>query len=105
MALNQTIKIAGIQVDVRELTVAEVRNWLVGAAADLADNDVVGQLLFDDCTVSDLTKMSSLTARQVNKLTPSELNEVREGCKAVNPHFFELRVPIMEQHPLRQNQQ
>ena len=43
---TRVAEVAGISVDIRELTVKEVREWLVHASEDA--NDVVGQLLFDD---------------------------------------------------------
>lgn len=100
MALEKVIEVAGIDVKVTELTVKAVRSWLINASDD---NDVVGQLLLDDCTINDLLAMSSLTAKQAEVLTPSELDEIKEGCKSVNPHFFKLRGLIMEKSPLQKN--
>lgn len=97
MGLEKVVEVADISVKIRELTVKEVRSWLINAGDD---KDIVGQLLLDDCTLNDLSIMSSLTAGKAEKLTPSELEEIKEGCKAVNPHFFNLRMLIMERHPL-----
>ena len=85
--------------NVRELTVAQVRQWLVGMEGQAAENtevDVVGALLFEDTTLSDLARMSDLTVEDMNKIAPSVLDRVRTAAKELNPHFFAMRGRLLQ---------
>ncbi|WP_236213703.1 hypothetical protein [Metapseudomonas otitidis] len=93
MAMTKTSK-TGIQC--RELTVAEIRDWLKSLQAQADAPDVVGDSLLPDFTLADLERMTDATAEQLGGMTPSELRELGEDCKAVNPDFFDLRERISE---------
>lgn len=77
-----------VAVTVRELTVAEIRQWM--ADAQEATPDLVDNLLLRDVSLQDLTHLSSLTHEQMDPLTPSELQRVLDAAKEINSHFFEL---------------
>jgi hypothetical protein len=74
-------------VEVRELTVAEVRQWLNDAAADYGQ-DVVGVSLIEGVDFNLIHRMTDITPGKIETMKPSQLAEVVEACKAVNTHFF-----------------
>lgn len=91
LAVMTSVEIAGQTVLVRELTVAEIRQWLANLKADVAKEDSLSLILFDDVTFGDLRLMTDLTDEQLASATPSELRQVADKIKAVNSHFFAFR--------------
>lgn len=85
-----TAQLPGLDVHIVELSVADVRAWqLSKEAGDVVDP--VHWIVFDDCSLSDLARMSDVTAEQLEAYGPTELAKVRAKAKAINPHFFKLR--------------
>ena len=82
-------------VTVRELTVAEVRDWAVRADAGLIPVDPVGALISADWSLGDLREMSSADAEQLEAMTFAELEKVADVAKRLNPHFFALRAALV----------
>lgn len=76
-------------VTVRELTVGEIRAWMKRAAE--GGGDVVDDTLLQEVSLPDLFSMTDLKADQVEGMTPSQLRQVVNGCREVNPDFFGLR--------------
>jgi hypothetical protein len=115
--LNLEREIAGINYGVRELTVEEIRLWLVRMEQAYTEPrpqrpglgrrvaillgfvkeapagawDVVSTLLFDDLTMLDLSILTTLTREQIGALTPAQLREVWIACQEVNTDFFAFR--------------
>lgn len=115
LILDRTI--AGLNYSVKEMTVAEIRAWLLrmerayaaphpnspGLLKKLAifcglldgglarSHEVVDALLFEDLTMLDLTILTSLTREQIGTLTPSQVREVWKNCQEVNADFFQFR--------------
>ncbi|MBL8471338.1 MAG: hypothetical protein JNM98_06020 [Rhodocyclaceae bacterium] len=81
---------------VRELTVAEIRQWLKGTAARNSDDALLG-VLCGDFSADDLLLLTTATQEQIELLTPSECREVWNVCREVNSDFFALldRLPAM----------
>ena len=75
-------------VQVRELTVAEIRAWLKSAEDNQAEFEVVSRMLFDDCDFDTLALMTDLSVDDMADMLPSELREVVRECQKVNSHFF-----------------
>lgn len=73
----------------RELTVLQVRSWIEAAAQDRAV-DVVAEMLFTACSLDSLKRMTDLTDERINALRPSQINELIEVCRELNPDFFAL---------------
>lgn len=84
---RKVIQVGALDVIVKELTVSEVRALL---NQDPGDVDLVGDFIFSDVRLRDLTVMTSLTEHQLEDLLPSQIQEVIESCKGMNRHFFEL---------------
>jgi len=89
---TRKIEVAGITVTVREITVNEVRDWLVNA--DNEKNDIVGDSILDDISINEICRCSDLTAKQASRLKPSELIIIANGCKELNTSFFGLRARL-----------
>ncbi|MCY1290069.1 hypothetical protein D9M68_790220 [compost metagenome] len=96
MALTKTSKAGGLGIVCRELTVLEIRDWLKGLQAGVAEPDPVGDTLIEASSQADLLQMTNATQAQLDALTPSELRELAQDCKDVNPDFFALRERIEE---------
>ncbi|BAU76130.1 hypothetical protein [Metapseudomonas furukawaii] len=77
--------IAGREVQVREITVAEARVIFADRGGD-----IFGDLLFKECRLSDLRVMTNLSEDALDAMTPSQVAEVIKLAKEQNPHFFEL---------------
>jgi hypothetical protein len=90
MPAVRAVELPGMTVTVRELTVAEVRTWVAEQEAG-ASVDPLRAMVFDDCGLDDLARMSDASADALEAFGHSELERVREACKALNPHFFKVR--------------
>lgn len=96
--MDDPILINDKQVDVRELAVKAMRIWIKNRVAlekSPDEFDPVDWCLFDDCTLHDLAFMSSLTMAEIEDALPSQLDLIRERCKAINPHFFAMRARVL----------
>ncbi len=97
MKLTKKIETGAGPVTVRELTVGEVRAWMKDVAARVGGKvDVVGEMLLDDCSLIDLQRMSDLTDAVADALGQSEIREVADAAKELNPNFFGMRSRLME---------
>jgi hypothetical protein len=94
MTAKAEITVGDNVVVVRELSVSEVRDWVAEAEAG-AKLDALRSLVFDDCSLDDLARMCDFTADQMEQFGPSELDPLREKCKALNPHFFKVREALV----------
>lgn len=95
MAATRVVDLPCGKVTVRELTVADVRTWLVEAEAG-TEVDPLGSMVFDDCSLSDLVRMSDADKDALEGLTYSELLPLRDACKVLNPHFFRVRAALQK---------
>jgi hypothetical protein len=95
MAATVDLVINDRTVTVRELTVAEVRDWAVRVDAGLLPVDPVGALISADWSLADLREMSNAQAEQLEAMTFAELEKVADAAKRLNPHFFALRAALL----------
>ena len=93
MPASRTIKLGERSVTVRELTVAEVRDWMVEAETG-AGQDPLHALVLEDCGLGDLARMSDIGTAEMEAYAPSDLAELIAACKALNPHFFRMRAAL-----------
>lgn len=85
---NKTdITVAGKTVTVHELTVKEIREWLRHVEQTDA-NDFVNDQLFDEFSLSDLARMSTIKTDDLEGMRPSEIQYLADICKEKNPQFF-----------------
>lgn len=91
---SREIKVGERRVTVRELTVAEVRQWLGDATAKLPV-DLVDAILFEEISLPDLARMTSLDVEAMSDWQPSQLREVITAAKEMNKDFFALRERIV----------
>lgn len=96
MALTKISQAGGRGIQCRELSVEEIRDWLKSMDTQAQAPDLVGDSLLPQFTLDDLERMTNATPQQLAGMTPSELRELGEDCKAVNPDFFDLRARIEE---------
>ena len=94
-AATRIVELSGAKVTARELTVAEVRAWLIEAEAG-TPVDPLRSLVFDDCSLDDLARMSDCTSAGMEMLTYGELLPLHDACKALNPHFFRVRAALQK---------
>lgn len=82
---------------VKELTVAEVRNWLKSLEG-IKDGeiDLVSEGLLEETSLSDLVQMTDLSMADLDAMVPSEIAELAKQCHAINPHFFTLRNRLVQ---------
>lgn len=78
---------------IKELTLAEIRNWQRQAEQQAQGDDAspaldLGDALFVDVTVADLLLMTDAEAEELEELAPSELRQLADACREVNEHFF-----------------
>jgi len=85
---SKELQLGSVSVTVRELTVLQVRAWLAEMVKPKEQHDIVDQAFFDECALSDLQRMTSLSSEQIDQLRPSQLREVIDLCKELNPDFF-----------------
>lgn len=85
---SKEIQLGSIAVTVREMSVLQVRTWLAELIKPNEQPDLVDQAFFDECSLGDLQRMTTLTREQIDQLRPSQLREVIALCKELNPDFF-----------------
>jgi hypothetical protein len=86
------VEVDGQIIVAHEITVAEMRQWLLDMRK--AENfDVLDAVLFRDHAVSikDLVLMSSATRAFIEGSTATELVKLVTAIKEVNPFFFQFR--------------
>ena len=93
MAATRPVQVGALSVTVRELTFGEVRDWLVEAETGQAE-DPLHALAMEECSLTDLARMSSITTAKLEDCTPSELADLMLACKELNPHFFRVRAAL-----------
>lgn len=94
MGAVKVVELPGLSVIVKELTVAEVRAWVIEQEAG-AKVDPLRSMIFDDCSLDDLARMSDVSADTLEAMTYSELLPLRDACKGLNPHFFKVRAALI----------
>lgn len=84
-------------VRVKELTVGEIRAWircLAAPAAPAGAVDVAGEMLFAEVRLDELAMMAE--GVDDGAWTPSELRQVLDVARELNPDFFDLRGRILK---------
>lgn len=89
MRVIREIDVGGKAVQVRELTVGEIRAWLKDAAAP--GGDLVDAALFEEFSLSDLCRMTTLKAEDIDPLSPAEIRSIATVAQEVNADFFAMR--------------
>lgn len=98
MAATADVTIGDLTVTVRELTVAEVRDWVREIEIGTRPIDPAGDALFEDVCLGDMALMSNASGDFLAGFGPSELQPLADLCKKVNPHFFRLRAVVQAAH-------
>jgi hypothetical protein len=93
VAATSVVELPDLLVTVRELTVAEVRDWVAELEAG-AKVDPLRSLVFGDCGLDDLARMCDVSAGSLERFGNSDLEPLRDACKALNPHFFRVRAAL-----------
>ena len=86
MRAVKTLTVGAQTFEVRELTVADIRLWLNDLLATPTP-DLLAEALFDELSLADLPRMTSLTVERIEQMTPAELRQVIDAVKAVNGDF------------------
>lgn len=86
------VEVDGQVITAYELTVGEMRSWLVTASAPREFN-LLDRMLFKEheVTVDDLVLMSTATRAFIETTTASELAKLAEAVRDTNPFFFQFR--------------
>ncbi len=102
MRKEDKINVNGIQITVKELTVAEVRHWMMDIIEKENQKDdvdvvstVLDQRLFEEIGLSDICRMTDLESNQLDDFTPSQLQVVIQRCKMLNSDFFGMRKRVL----------
>lgn len=106
MRKEDTITVNGIEIKVKELTVGEVRHWLMdmdvkeqkSPSEDFQEtvNHVLDKGFVHNFALSDILRMTDLSPTKVEGFTPSELQHIFEKCGELNPDFFGLREKLID---------
>lgn len=88
---SREVQIGDRSVIVREMTVGDVRNWLADIGTEDAAMSWVDDGLMGDISLRDLARMTSLKVDEMDVWRPSDLQQVIEVARELNPHFFALR--------------
>jgi len=89
MRVIREIEVGGLKIQVKELTVGEIRAWL--KEAGMVSGDLVDAALFEEFSLPDLQRLTDLTTEAVAGLAPSDLRQVFAACEEVNADFFAMR--------------
>ena len=88
MAFEKAVKIGDKEVTVHELTVAQVRDMAQAAAVD--QSDPLANWLIEDVPFVVLASMTTITVEALDEWRPSEIKQLAEVCREVNPDFFDM---------------
>ena len=89
MRVIREIDLGDKTVQVKELTVGEIRAWLKDSG--MVSGDLVDAALFAEFSLPDLQRMTDLSIEDVAGLAPSDLRQVFAACEEVNADFFAMR--------------
>lgn len=89
---NKVVVVGGMEVIVRELTVAGVRNLMQSDGSE----SMFDMTFFDEVSLSGLKAFTSLTDEQISNAYPSALKVVIDACKEMNPDFFTWLARVLE---------
>ncbi len=81
---NKVVVVGGMEVIVRELTVADVRNLMQPDG----NESMFDSTFFDEVSLSGLKAFTNLTDEQISNAYPSVLKVIIGACKEMNPDFF-----------------
>jgi hypothetical protein len=93
MAATRSVMVGERPVVVKELTVTEVRNWVAELEGRVLDP--IRAMVFDDCSLDDLERMSDMPAADMEAYGPGDLAELHAAAKVLNPHFFNVREALI----------
>lgn len=91
MRVIREIEVAGLKIQVRELTLKEIRAWFKSVSSPENSNDLVDATLFEEFSVSDLLVLTDLSMERIDGMTPTDVREVVAVAKEVNADFFAMR--------------
>lgn len=92
LAAVRVVYLRGLVVTVRELSVAEVRAWVMEIEAG-EPAEPFHAMPFDGFSLADLARMSNAAIIQLEAYTPSELEPLVSAARSLNPDFFRPDVP------------
>lgn len=91
---------SGLVVTVRELTVAEVRAWVVESQASSYRDPLHALALLslpgETVGLDELARLCDATPDDLEQFTPGEIQPLLEAAKALNPLFFQLRTLLAQ---------
>jgi len=88
MAFEKVAKIGDKEVTVHELTVAQVREMAKATAED--QSDPLANWLIEDTPFIVLCSMSTVAVESLDEWRPSEIKQLADVCREVNPDFFDM---------------
>lgn len=86
--LTRVVEIEGKDWTVRELTMAEIRQWL--ASLGEMQHDPLDVALVDGVHLSAIRLMCGMSEEQMAGLLPSEIEQLVAAAKMANPGFFSM---------------
>ena len=88
MAFEKVVKVGDRKITVFELTVAQVRDMAKAAEGDNADP--LSNWLIEDTPFVVLAAMSTVDVSDFDEWRPSEIKQLADVCREVNPDFFDM---------------
>jgi hypothetical protein len=89
MAFEKAVQIGDKEVTIFELTVAQVREMAKATAAD-ASGDPLANWLIEDVPLIVLATMSNIKVEDFDAWRPSEIKQLADKAREVNPDFFDM---------------
>lgn len=87
IAVHRTVDFPSRTIVVREMTVAEIRAWIIDLETGIQPDEFLS-LLNAGFSLADLPRLTDATAAQIEALRPSELERLVSIAKALNPDLF-----------------
>lgn len=75
-------------ITVKELTIAEIRAWLKKTEIEEEQPETVDLFILPDLQLQELLQFTDATPEDLDALTQSEVQELYQTVKEVNPLFF-----------------
>ena len=94
MARTKQIELSTGTVTVRELTVAEMRAWVLDLETSDTAINLVDSMLLVDLRLQDLARATDILPETIEGLAQSDLTRMVEAIKEMNPSFFDMLVRL-----------
>ena len=104
MRKEDTLCFGDKSISIKEMTVAEVRHWMMDILEVANTNEPEDKISFlldkgfmeNEISLSEIKRMTDASMSKLEQFTATELRTIISKCKDLNPDFFALRSRVIQ---------